>query len=155
MKNKKLTYILIPLVLIIWGYLIYKIVSGLTGGDNEIIVPKSQLLLAVPDTLGSEPKEIFVLKEVARDPFLNTVYKKRIENKTKKIVRKKVSWPEIRYLGLVSNESDKKSIGLIEIEGNNFFFEKGDSNQDITLIKIDKNQVVLVYMGGRKVYSKS
>jgi len=96
-----------------------------------------------------------VLKEVARDPFLNTVYKKRIENKTKKIVRKKVSWPEIRYLGLVSNESDKKSIGLIEIEGNNFFFEKGDSNQDITLIKIDKNQVVLVYMGGRKVYSKS
>ncbi|MCL6220598.1 hypothetical protein [Zunongwangia pacifica] len=155
MKNKKLTYILIPLVLIIWGYLIYKIVSGLTGGDNEIIVPKNQSLLALPDTLGSEPKEIFVLKEVARDPFLNIVYTKPVMSRIKKRFQKKINWPEIRYLGLVSNESDKKSVGLIEIEGNNFFFEKGDSNQDITLIKIDKNQVVLVYKGGRKVYSKS
>ncbi len=155
MKNKKLTYLLLPLVLIIWGYLIYKVVIGLAGNDTDIVPSQTHSLGTIQATFRTESNETFMLKDVERDPFLNISYRKKLENKTGKITRKKVSWPEIKYMGLVSNEKDKKMIGLIEIEGNNFFFEKGDSYQDITLIKIDPSRVVLTYQGGRKVYSKS
>lgn len=113
MKNKKMTYLLLVLTVLLWGGVVYRIVSY-TGNDSPI--PKNSVKEAsMPraDTLD------FSLKLDYRDPFLNTGQKQEVAGLRKvshRVMSKSVPVPPVfKYKGLIRNK--KKIYAVIESDG--------------------------------------
>ena len=115
MKNKKMLYILIPIVLLVWGVIIYKIAAPGSVGDNITGLQNNQF--ATTSTI-ENLNDTFSIHPNYRDPFLGKEAKKSIlsENKVsnvvavsnviEKTVRSSISWPSIVYEGLIKNQKN-------------------------------------------------
>ncbi|WP_129617231.1 hypothetical protein [Bacteroides cellulosilyticus] len=113
MKNKKMTYLLLVLTVLLWGGVVYRIVSY-TGNDSPIpqnSVKESSMSRA--DTLD------FSLKLDYRDPFLNTGRKQEVAGLRKvsnRVMSKSVPVPPaFKYKGLIRNK--KKIYAVIDSDG--------------------------------------
>ena len=113
MKNKKMTYLLLVLTVLLWGGVVYRIVSY-TGNDSPIpqnSVKESSMSRA--DTLD------FSLKLDYRDPFLNTGRKQEVAGLRKvsnRVMSKSVPvLPAFKYKGLIRNK--KKIYAVIDSDG--------------------------------------
>ena len=151
MKNKKSIYILLPIVLLIWGMLIYQFFS----------------FLAPEDSLGNAPMEFnikpFKLKErtpftinvAYRDPFLGKMYAQPVTNTKKRVVGVKkqpkpeetLVWPTIHYKGMISDVKKKHTLFMMVIDNQNFYMKKGDTENEVFLKDGDKESVYVKYKG--------
>ena len=85
MKNKKLTYILVPLVLIVWGLIIYRIFNTIHNTDD------SPLLNTPIATINGEKNTLldtFSLQLNYRDPFLGNLHRKISNENATKVVKR-------------------------------------------------------------------
>lgn len=155
LKNKNL-YFLIPLVLIIWGVLVYKFFDSL-GGNNNSHLNENIITSAKSGKVHNEIEDI-KLQELKSDPFLNINYKKNGGDRKESIpsIRKeKVEWPKIRYLGSIKGQDNKRSIYIITVNGQQILLERGDNHQGIKFIKSAENKLWLAYKGETKFYIKT
>lgn len=146
MKSKKSIYVLLPIVVLIWGALIYKFFSF--NGDNESI-QLSNDFSAKPFALGKV--DTFSINVNYRDPFLGKIYrpntvkvKKRASNPAKPEV---IVWPQIQYKGIVSDNQGKTKIFMLIINGQTFLMRKGAVENEVLLKDGDRNTVDLIYRG--------
>jgi hypothetical protein len=147
MKNKKSIYFLLPLVLVIWGLLIYKFVTYRTSiPDVPTFQPdltQRPIQLAEHDT--------FSINTDYRDPFLGKLYKtSELRRSTDQTIKQKVSqkidvWPDVRYKGIVSDVKSKKRIFLVVVNGRNNMMQIGQTKDEVMLKSGDSKEVVLVY----------
>ena len=162
MKNKKLLYVLIPAVLLVWGIIIYKIVAPGSGGDdtsplknNEFITSSSTEILN--DTFSINPNY--------RDPFLGKSIKKTIpsENKVsnvtiptviKKTTEPTIKWPSVIYAGLIKNKKSNKQLVLIQINGQSSSIKVGEIINGIELINIFKDSIEVKFGNEKKFVVK-
>jgi hypothetical protein len=147
MKSKKSIYVLLPLVLFIWGLLIYQFFSYSSAESN---------FSEIQPSIDFKPSELtkvdtFSFDVNYRDPFLGKMYKDFKKEKSvelKKTNSKPVVnfvWPDIKYKGIVSDMKDTKRVFLITINGKNFLMKAGETQNEVTLKKGDKNRVTLSY----------
>lgn len=152
MKNKKLLYILIPVVLLVWGVIIYRIFNVVnSSGSNE--VRKSSF---VENTVNETLIDTFSIHPNYRDPFISKRAKKTtFENKvvstiTKPDLIKKVSnvvvplsnkWPSIVYNGLIKNERSNKQLALVQINGQSNILQLGNVAEGVELTKIFRDSI--------------
>lgn len=152
MKNKKLLYILIPIVLLVWGVIIYRIFNVVNGsGSNE--VRKSSF---VENTVNENLIDTFSIHPNYRDPFISKRAKKTtFENKitstvTKPDLIKKVAnvvvplsnkWPSIVYNGLIKNEKSNKQLALVQINGQSNILQLGNVAEGVELTKIFRDSI--------------
>lgn len=147
MKSKKSIYVLLPLVLLIWGLLIYQFFSFSSAESN---------FSEIEPSIDFKPSELtkidtFSLDVNYRDPFLGKMYKD--SKKEKGGERKKTPsrpavnfvWPDIKYKGIVSDMKDTKKVFLLAINGKNFLMKAGETQNEVTLKKGDRNRVTLSY----------
>ena len=151
-KNKASLYLLFPLVTVIWGLIIYK-VSG-AFGDETITIP------AVAPKVAEEVKRIkkdtFSLLPIDRDPFLGHYYKKPVEPKKHLTAPPSdVQWPEISYLGLISETGGSSGVHILQVNGRQFLLEKGDVAEEIKIVGSRSGQVTLLYLGDKRTFSKA
>src|SRR6056297_551428 len=125
MKNKKSVYILLPLVLLIWGIIFYRIFTG-TSGKQYHVQPKQTV--KVSDEY--EKPQSFKIYTNYQDPFLKNIRQKKKVQKTKKETqnnkkrsfssrrrrRSTTRWPEISYKGAVKNQEKTKNVFLVEVK---------------------------------------
>jgi len=147
MKNKKSIYFLLPLVLVIWGLLIYKFVTYRTSiPDVPTFAPdltQRPIQLAENDT--------FSINTDYRDPFLGKLYKtSELRRSIDQTIKQKVSqtidvWPDVRYKGIVSDVKSKKRIFLVVVSGKNNMMQIGQTKDEVMLKSGDSKEVVLVY----------
>jgi len=154
MKNKKNIYILLPAVLLVWGLLGYRIFSTVNPS-----IKKQQTVAASnnfkPQLL--QESETFTINADYRDPFLGTVAQKKI-SKTKKIAKTitkkpKVPFPSIMYKGLVSSKKKNQQVFLISINGQQFFFKKNSTKNEVKLLRGSSKQVVLQFQGQQQTFT--
>lgn len=151
MKNKKNIYVLLPIVLLIWGIVLFQLFSfttsdTITGSKSEEFTVKP-LKIAVRDTFG--------INVNYRDPFLGKMYapgsavKIKSSNtgikKTKKEVE--IVWPVIKYKGLISDTKEKTKVFVLIISGQNHFMKIGDTANEVLLKSGDKESVYVKYKG--------
>ena len=77
MKNQKAVYLLLPVVLIVWGAIFYKIYFGIKGNDL-------QRTFKVPEKVVQEKSreiETYNLSLNYRDPFLKSDVGKHLQRK--------------------------------------------------------------------------
>ncbi len=158
MKNKKLTYILLPVVIFIWGLIIYRIIDF----KKEKNIPIHNRNITLTDTIKENTSQYRLMVNYS-DPFLKHTYiaekpkeevqvfeppKRNIVRQNRQPVRnnirRNVRWPEIIYRGMVS-DSSKRIIGLLEIDKKNFLIEKGNVINDINVLNLQEDSLVLIY----------
>jgi len=159
LKNKKAIYILIPLNIFIWCYLGYSIYSGLKEDDlPEISNNRSTIKL---DEL--KDSVAYKLSLNYKDPFLregekNKVYSsngsgnsttdhnsnsKNIPVKTPSVAAIVKPQTEIKYLGLVKNNTTGNSTALLSINGKSYLVKKGDLVDGISIKNISNESIEL------------
>ncbi|MES2285427.1 MAG: hypothetical protein V4547_07040 [Bacteroidota bacterium] len=164
MKNKKLLYILIPIVLLVWGIIIYRIFNVVNASNsNEVL--KS----AIIENVNNESLiDTFSIHPNYRDPFISKRAKKPTsENKavspiTKPSLIKKVSntapisdkWPSIVYNGLIKNEKSNKQLALVQINGQSNILQIGNVAEGVELTKIFRDSIEVKFNSEKKFIKK-
>ena len=153
MKNKKSIYILLPIVLFIWGAVLYQFFSF---SNNDSIEITNSNTTVKPFKI--KPKDTFSIKINNRDPFLgklvsnenNTTKTIKPTSKPKKIVEE-VVWPQIGYKGIVSDNKEKIKVYMVIINGKTYLMKKGDEEEEIKLKDGDRETIYVIHKGDLKV----
>lgn len=147
MKNKKSIYILLPLVLLIWGTVMYQFFS-FSATEEEVIVPTNEISLK---PIKAIKRDTFSINTNYRDPFLGKVYTVKNDTVPKKMKAVKVVeplvWPNIQYKGIVSDTKDKIKIYMLVINNQTFLMKKGETQNEIYLKDGDRESVYVKYKG--------
>jgi len=149
LNNKKNIKILFPIVVIIWGLVIYKIVDAFSV--EELAMLKNTNATYIPPSI--KQKQVFALLPIESDPFLGTFYNK--SNATKNIPRKvsqKIKWPVIEYQGIISGKDKKSTVYIISISGQQHLLKKGDTLQGIKVIKGNQEIIHLKFKGQKREF---
>lgn len=149
MKNKKTIYFLLPIVLLIWGVVIYKFFSF--TGKYEVTNYDTSVNLQPLQFKKSEP---VIIKAEYRDPFLGKIYlpekhKRRlsgIQPKTK-VISEPVVWPNVVYKGMVSDLKNKKKVFMIVFNGQTHLVHENETVEDITVKKGNRTSIDVKYKG--------
>lgn len=163
MRNKKLIYILVPAVFVVWGLIAYKIVIGLkknTKYQERSIAPSNKPI--------GEDTVMFKLLENYRDPFLGTTINNENTNVVKSIKKAKKNepidfivlqqaneiWSQTNYGGLISGVGQKQELGLLSIKGKKYLLQKGQNIENIKVEAFYKDSAKLCFNGLYKTILK-
>jgi hypothetical protein len=159
-KNKKFIYLLIPINIAIWSYLSYSIYSGLKGDDLPELGESNKKIKI--DNVDNAAK--YELNLSYNDPFLregehtkkhsarnssnsngNNIPKNPPQNtiKTPSVAVVKPQ-TEIKYLGLVKNNTTGISTALLTINGKSHLVKKGDVIAGISVKNISNETIDLM-----------
>jgi Tfp pilus assembly protein PilP len=154
LKGKGAIYILIPVNILVWGFFIYRFYTAYTEGDVTIEDSNTQVIKLdeLKDSID------YKLSLSYKDPFLREGEKRKEHSsnnsKTNNPVQKEkvvktptVSVPkiqtEIKYFGLVKNNTTGISTALISINGQTHLVKKGDVINGITIKSISNETIEL------------
>jgi hypothetical protein len=161
MKNKKTAYILVPVVLAIWGMIGWKVYAAMKGKErsmNIVTTEKSNISK-------NEISDTIRLIANYRDPFLDDSKfkiqdsKLKPGNKTLKVkipVEPKVivAWPAVAYYGLIKRNGDGKTVGFLSVKGVSYFVQGGDGAGEVRVGKLWKDSVEVVWGKERRVVGR-
>ncbi|WP_299116366.1 hypothetical protein [uncultured Winogradskyella sp.] len=147
MKNKKKTYILLVVVISVWGTIAYKVISAYSEDMPEINAPN---LALNTDYKLEYVKDTFSIQPLERDPFLGTVYKPKAQSNFVAKRQKKVLWKPIEYLGVIANGKDK--VFIISVASKQTLFKTGQQLDSIKLIRGNKKHVTLRYKNQNRTF---
>lgn len=151
-----MVYILVPLVVIIWGLVLYRILD--LGKDEAQI---NEAPIAVKTETKATKKDSFTIVANYRDPFLGkmTHQRRTTGNEVKKQVKKvkkpppppvAVHWPSIIFGGLIRNNQSNQEIAIVTINNQEALLGIEDKLQGVTLKKIFNKDSILVAMNDHK-----
>lgn len=151
MKNRKSIYILLPIVILIWGILIYQFFSVST---SDTVLQNTSSEFNIKPFKVQERKTFFITIDY-RDPFLGKVYSPqtiKIKKNTNKVKNKPkteeiIQWPTILYKGIVSDTKDKNKIYMLVINGKTCLMKKGSTENEVYLKDGDKESIYVKYKG--------
>lgn len=158
MKNKKLLYVLIPVTLLIWGLIIQKVFSVVSGNDNG--TPKQELTQITEEHF--EMNDTFSINPIYRDPF-KAIEQKKIASSTSSIQIKKITspvkplpnkWPSIVYGGIIKNQKSSKQLVLVSVNGQSNMMKTGEQLNDIQLLRVFKDSIEVKYGNEKRFVSK-
>lgn len=159
MKNKKFLWVLLPVVLVVWGLIFFQIKKAVSSGGKPVPVVKAQERLIVEnrDTI------TYTLKLDYEDPFLKNkrivvhnpspVNSKPTPKKpkvVKTVTKLPVKWPVIVYKGLINNKKGNKAIYMLEVDGASLFMTPGEVRDELKLLKVYRDSVRMEYKGDEK-----
>ncbi|MBA3971454.1 MAG: hypothetical protein H0X46_04810 [Bacteroidetes bacterium] len=155
MKNKKLLYVLIPVTILVWGTLIYKIMVASVSNVPELIRTSSLTEITTEHVLN----DTFSINPHYRDPFSGKAEKKVVSTgksnapPVKKILTPATSikWPEIIYNGIVKNQKSNKQMVMMQINGMSTMMKIAEISGNIQLNKVYKDSIE-VQMGKEKKF---
>lgn len=157
MKNKKINYILLPAVVLVWGYVIYQIFHSGQSNDNLITTGE---IIQMPTE--NQKFDTFNIVADYRDPFLgktidpNPVVKTAVKAAAKpQTPPQQVEWPKIAYGGMIKNKKDDKQLAIVQVDGKENILKQGEEMSGIRLIKIYKDSIEIAFAKEKKVVSKN
>ncbi|MFI5161252.1 MAG: hypothetical protein ACHQHN_08235 [Sphingobacteriales bacterium] len=154
MKHKKMTYLLGVVVVLVWGLIIYRLVSSASNDDPAPVFAGSTKKQPYNDY--SVPKDTTHLLLNYRDPFGLVKFKdtdampvKRILHKSPApaLIKPAMNWGFIQYAGYVRNPASKKLIALVTINGKNETLAEGESKERVKLIKNFRDSIKVSFNG--------
>ncbi len=151
MTSKLKTYILLALVLCVWGIIGYRIFSAVNPTRPTNMINEEMLVFKPKAT---KIKDTFSIQPVDRDPFLGKLYvsKKKAKGNTTK--QHTVEWLSITYHGNISKKNDKQQIFIVTIDKTQYLMKIGQTIKNIKLLKGNSSNVTMIYKGNRKIVHK-
>ncbi|NQX41303.1 hypothetical protein SAMN05421820_107155 [Pedobacter steynii] len=156
-KNKKLTYLLICAVAVVWGVILYRVFFNQMDDDYEM---KSQ-----PVVRKQEPYDQYALKADTfklalnyKDPFLGVVAPEpkvvavpaQPVNFAPAPFKPQINWSSIKYSGYVVNPVTKKIVSIVVVNGKERMLSEGEFLEGVKLIKNKKDSILVFWQGKQK-----
>ncbi|WP_411031573.1 hypothetical protein [Spongiimicrobium sp. 3-5] len=137
-KNTK-TYLLLTLVLLIWGLIGYKVFSGNSSNSEDGGSYEKPMVR----TLTVKEKDTFSILADYRDPFLGTFPKKQVKKVKRTLKSKKPPMPEIKvqFTGLVTDKDGKRNIFFVTIDGQQHLMGPKDEINKVKLVSGNANSI--------------
>lgn len=154
MQKKTKTYLLLALVLGIWGTVAYKIITGLDTDVPEVATEHFQVQFTPKNEVRIDT---FSISPVERDPFLGRLAtKKRTPQPSNHNSQPKQEkpWPFIIYTGVIQKDN-KAPLYILTIEQQQYILKKGQSAADVQLLKATTTEITVSYKGTRKTIPRS
>jgi hypothetical protein len=159
MKKKKIIYLMLPVVILVWGFVFYQLYSYFFSKPK--IANQETIYQINEDEI---KRDTFSIVANYRDPFLGT--KASINNEAiktnnytsnKTVTGSKVTtelWPSIEYHGMIKNNNSNKRVGIIKIDGKEFLVKEGDEKYDVKIIQIDKEEIKVRFQKENRTVTK-
>lgn len=155
MKSKKSIYILLPIVLIIWGMIIYQFFSYT---NSQVIEVQEELPLFV--NIDYKEPDTTALDISHRDPFTGKLEnakenigstRKNAANASKMNAESKhEEQTKIEYKGIVSDVANKKKVFMVIIDNRTFLMKQGDKENEVELINGNRESITIKHKGKKK-----
>lgn len=147
MKNKKLTYVLLVLVLCVWGIIIFQIIDRKSTSLPEVSTKKN--------SGKSFTSEIIDYKydNSIEDPFFRNVVKTIGGGKKQSVPRidkaenepqnstTEVEFPRIEFSGLINNASNNKKIAIVSIDDVKHVLREGSTVDGLVFDNFQKDSI--------------
>lgn len=153
MKNKKFTYLLGLLVLIVWGIVIYRIFDTVAGSEDDF-TPVQNVKEEKNSNDYSVPADTTHLLLNYRDPFRltrqpDTAVKRIAQPGTARpsIPKPAFSWNFVKYSGYTRSAGSKKLLAVMSINGQSAILQEGETVADVKLIKNYQDSVKVTFKG--------
>ncbi|HWY11617.1 MAG TPA: hypothetical protein VN026_09845 [Bacteroidia bacterium] len=146
--GKKTLYYVVPINLVLWGYIGYKIYTW--GKDEVSDNPTEKAFLPAKFDKDSNNYQLALNYP---DPFLKNEIEKQknysVKNNSKspKPKEKKIApvekADEIKYMGLVSNQSSGVTTALVSVNGKSYVVKKGETIEGMLIKSITQETLEL------------
>ena len=143
MSKQAKTYVLLGLVLLIWGIIGFKVVNGLSASSEPVVVMEPTRDL--PKI--TKKKDTFTLIANYRDPFLGTTPVSKKKPAKKPIQKTKTPKRNIIYAGLVSQNGSANALFFVSIDGKQHIMSKNEEIDQVKLLRGNGQQIKVRYNG--------
>ena len=164
MKNKKLTYILLPAAAIIWGLVFWQIYAGLNPEEELYVEPGytggAHTIAAVADTfqLSGGYSDPFLDRSLLKNSATGYDFQADEPNKTaqrnpkqaKPVVPKVVKWPNIAYKGFIINNVSGDAQAVLTVNDREQTMRKGEVFMQVELLTISQDSIEVAFAGETK-----
>jgi hypothetical protein len=145
-KKQYKTYLLLSIVLIVWGLIGYRLIKAV----NPSVEPQNTLLIDekfIPQKIAD--RERFTIVADYRDPFLGTIKTKEqnAKKKTAKPVKKEIPTKEISYTGFIIDKDSDEKIFFVKIDGQQQMMSLKNTVNEVTLLQGTKSFIRISYGG--------
>lgn len=147
MKKQSKTYILLAVVLGIWGLIGFKFFSAVNPASPEILAIVSNKIF-VPKQI--KERDTFSISANYRDPFLGAiqVVKKKLKKRTNTAAKKEVLPTKlIQYTGFITASNSNQKIFFVSVDGEQQMMSINDTFQEVKLVRGTKNSIGVRYNG--------
>lgn len=140
MKNKKLTYLLVPLVILIWGALFIKIYLNF----HQKNVALQSIGPEIPVLKTSQTDSVFTLVLDYPDPFLKEVESISYQSDPFSLKgansKSGINWPGIEYMGFLS-KNKSECTGLLRFGDSNLLVKQGHIYSGLKVLAITRDSI--------------
>ncbi len=156
MKGNKGLYILLPVVFIVWGLIIYRLVKYVGQGNTPVPIPAFTSVNFEPEKL---QEDTFSITANYRDPFkvATPQFQKQVSavtspsfNKNKANSAPTPAEPSIIFNGIIKNKKSNKTIALFKINGKRRLLSVGEGADGIKLIVVNSDSASYIWKGIKK-----
>ncbi len=155
LKGKAKTYGLALVVLIVWVIVGVQVFSAFNPDEEEEPVLN---LTTRFDPKAYKPRDTFSIINNYRDPFSGKLppsqSKATSSRQKRQPKRDSIVFPQIIYKGVVSDSDGGDRIYALSVNGQEILMSRGESYQEIDLVKGDASGITVRYKGKRKNYTK-
>ena len=151
MNNKKTIYLLLPLVLLLWGYIIYRVVEQT---NTEVEVAGAELPRLQPAAKAGDKKTFQLLLDY-QDPFLKTISQNNLNPEADKAGKQAPkrrlhvwNWPNFTYNGCIQNH--KKVVGILQINSKNLLVQEGKTYHEFNVYKLFPDSIIMERDGEKR-----
>ena len=161
MKNKPLTYVLLLVVVVVWGMIIYRVFVAVSANDGADL-PQP---IAAADKKEA-PNDYAPVKDTTklmlnyRDPFGAAEDKDTAVIAVNKLIKmpsmaarpfvQPINWGFIRYSGYIVSAGSKKPLAMLSINGRNVTLAEGEQSDNVKLLRNAKDSVKVAFQGKTK-----
>ena len=154
MKNKKLTYFLGFLVLIVWGIIIYRIFDTVVTGTEDDFIPVQNVMEQKDFNDYSLPADTVHLLLNYKDPFRLTKQPDTVAKPLAQLVairplipKPTFSWNFVKYSGYTQSAGSKKLLAVMSINGQSAILQEGETVAEVKLVKKYQDSVKVTFKG--------
>jgi hypothetical protein len=152
MKSRKTVYLLLGLVLAIWGTIVYRVLSKIS--------PDAKPASSEPFFAGDKAalQDTFALLADYPDPFLGQGAPPDAAPAAEPVLKappppepvKTVAWPVVRYTGIIKNMKKDRQFIVLQVNGKDHLVTAGQQVGGVQVEQIFKDSVLLSFEGEKK-----
>lgn len=144
-KNKKITYLLLVLVVLIWGLIFYRIYSNFGGKieveksmPHSVVIEKRDTRDSVLTLSLNYPDPFLKGEDQSFDPLISLEQNDHIPSPV-------INWPLIEYRGLLTSNNTNESTGLLRIQNADLLVKQGKIYASIKIKTLSRDSICLEY----------
>lgn len=154
MKNQTRTYVLLVVVLGIWGVVGFRLIATLNPEVQKDATPEDRVTFSPIENISDET---FSIQLPERDPFLGTLHIKKESKVDQKspINKEPIVWASVLYHGAIARQDSNQKIYIISINGQQHIVKVGHDIEGVKLLKATDKAIVVSYKGLKKTIEKT